>query len=92
MKILHEYLVTEYPATCDSGEILTRMFGEMKVLTPEVLDIVEKNTLFGNFPSTELFFADMDYWMIVGEYGNCVFVEECSDCDKYLVKAEALSS
>ncbi|MXX21351.1 MAG: hypothetical protein F4W68_01235 [Cenarchaeum sp. SB0661_bin_35] len=92
LKILHEYLVTEYPATGNSSETLTRMFGEMKALTPEVLDIVEKNTLFGNFPSTELFFADMDYWMIVGEYGDCVFVEEGSDCDKYLVEAEALSS
>lgn len=92
LKILHEYLIAEYPAVNDPRETLTKMFGEMKVLTPEVLEIVEKNTLLGNFPSTKLFFANMGYWMAVGEYGDCIFVEDGSDCYKYLEEAEKISS
>ena len=93
LKILHEYLMNEYPPTEDPETVLTEMFGEMKVLTPEVLGIVEKGVLFGNFPSSELFFANMDYWNAVGEYGDCVFVEEDDDdCDKYLENAEEISS
>ena len=63
----------------------------MYVLTPEVLDITEKNTLFGNFPSSEVAFADFDYWLTIRSYGNCVFIEEKNDCYVYLEEAKGLS-
>lgn len=90
LKILHKYLIDEH-STTDAGEILTEMFGEMKILTPEVFDLVEKSTLLGNFPSTELVLGNMDYWITVRHYGDCVFVEESDDCDKYLEEAKELS-
>ena len=87
LKTLHEYLIAEYPATQTLDDIL----GNMKILAPEILDIVEKNTLFGNFPSTEIYLENTDYWMTVGQYGDCVFVDEGSDCETCLDQAAKLS-
>ena len=91
LQILHEYLLAEHHTTDDPTEVLVEMFGEMYVLTPEVLDITETETLFGNFPSSEVAFADIDYWMTIRWYDNCVFIEERNDCDVYLEEAKSLS-
>ena len=91
LQILHEYLLAEHHTTDDPTKVLVEMLGDMYVLAPEVLDITEMNTLFGNFPSTEVVFADFDYWLSIRWYGNCVFIEEGNDCDVHLEAAKNLS-
>ncbi len=83
LQTLHGHLIAEYPTAGNAEETLTGLFGEMKILAPEMLEVLEMYTLFGKPPS-ELYFADVDYWATVGAYGDCVLVEEGSDCDKYL--------
>ena len=77
---LHVHLLAEYPTDGNAGETLTGLFGEMKVLAPEILEVLEMYTLFGK-PPTELYFADETYWSTVTWYGLCASIEEGSDCD-----------
>lgn len=87
---LHKHLLDEYPTTGTAEDILTGLFGEMKVLTPEILEVLEMYALFGKPPS-ELFYADVDYWLAVGSYGHCTLIEEGNSCDRYLIMARERS-
>ncbi len=84
---LHAYLEAEYPVGAVS-ESLEDMFGSMSVLAPEILEIVETQTLLGR-PPYEMREADLYYWLVVGEYGDCILIEDGDDCDRYLEEAQA---
>ena len=84
---LHAYLEAEYPVGAVS-ESLEDMFGSMSVLAPEILEIVETQTLLGD-PPYEMYEADLYYWGVVREYGECILIEGGDDCDRYLEEAQA---
>ena len=87
---LHNYLLKEHPVVGDAGKELDMLLGDMKPLAPQVLDILETYTLLGKPPFIELLMSeDINYWGITGSYGNCLLVEEGSDCDKYLEQLNA---
>ncbi len=84
---LHTYLEAEYPINATTPS-LQDMFGDMSVLTPEILEIEETATLLGK-PPYEMHDADLVYWSYVGEYGDCEIIENGTDCTKYLEEAKA---
>ena len=63
------------------------MFGSMSVLAPQILEIVETKTLLGKSPH-DMFDADPDYWLHVGDYGRCEIIKNGTDCVEHLEKAK----
>ena len=86
---LHTYLEAEYPINATTPS-LQDMFGDMSVLTPEILEIKETAALFG-LPPEELQKKDLGYWSAVGWYGSCEIIDNGTDCAKYLERAKARS-
>ena len=85
---LHEIILSKYPITDNAGEQLTRLFGDMKVLAPEVLDVLEIYAMMGHPPNpNSASDADFHYWGLVGAYGRCMLIDEASYCDHYLERA-----
>ncbi|MCY4491623.1 MAG: hypothetical protein OXC46_09230 [Thaumarchaeota archaeon] len=86
---LHTYLEAEYPINATTPS-LQDMFGDMSVLTPEILEIKETTALFG-LPPEELLEEEPGYWSAVGWYGSCEIIDNGTDCAKYLERAKARS-
>ena len=86
---LHTYLEAEYSINTTTPS-LQDMFGDMSVLTPEILEIKETAALFG-LPPEELQKEDLGYWSSIGWYGSCEIIDNGTDCVKYLERAKARS-
>ena len=83
---LHAYLKSEYP-TAAADPTLKELFGDMSVLTPQILELVETKALLGK-PPHDMRDADPYYWQYVGAYGRCDIINNGTACEDYLTKAE----
>ena len=84
---LHTYLEEEYQINTSTPS-LQDIFGDMIVLTPQILENEETSTLLGK-PPYLVRGDDRIYWSYIQSYGYCEIIKNLTGCDKYLEKAKA---